>query len=131
MPLPIERFDDCRGNVFGCAERNPRAGLECRYEFADCWNIRERVCAPAEVRRQLDQVSRAGQPYGSCMHVAMALTYLGDRDSAFAMLDRCVKERDGGLIILGVTPEWRELRGDPRFAALLRRVGVVDPARAH
>jgi eukaryotic-like serine/threonine-protein kinase len=49
---------------------------------------------------------------------------LGDRGHAFAWLERCYKEHDGELESLRVDPYWDNIRSDPRFADLVRRVGL-------
>src|SRR5262249_55642782 len=50
---------------------------------------------------------------------------LGKRDRAFMLLERAYAERDPGLTVLKVEPEWDNLRSDPRFADLMRRVGLA------
>jgi TolB-like protein/Tfp pilus assembly protein PilF len=57
-------------------------------------------------------------------YVAWAHSEGGDRDAAFATLERAVVERDWYLIRLAVAPQWDPLRGDPRFDDLLARVGL-------
>jgi serine/threonine-protein kinase len=52
---------------------------------------------------------------------------LGDRDRAFEWLDKAVSERSPLMVFLNVERGWDSLRGDPRFAALVERVGL--PAR--
>jgi serine/threonine-protein kinase len=47
---------------------------------------------------------------------------LNDRDAAFATLERSVQLHDASLLGLTTTPELAPLRGDPRYAALVRRV---------
>jgi tetratricopeptide (TPR) repeat protein len=47
---------------------------------------------------------------------------LGDRDRAFAELDNAFRAKDGGLLYLKVDPFLDPIRGDPRYAALLRRL---------
>jgi Tfp pilus assembly protein PilF len=56
----------------------------------------------------------------------MVLVYLGldDKENAFAWLDKAYAERSNYLIYLNVEPLVDGLRGDPRFAALLQKVGV-------
>ena len=49
---------------------------------------------------------------------------LGRNDEAFTALDRAFQERDGRLTFLRLDPEWDDLRGDPRFVALLHRMGL-------
>jgi adenylate cyclase len=57
-------------------------------------------------------------------YVAWIQSDAGDRDAAFATLDRAVAERDWYLVRLAVAPHWDPLRGDPRFRDLLARVGL-------
>ncbi|HAF22791.1 MAG TPA: hypothetical protein DCK93_07725 [Blastocatellia bacterium] len=49
---------------------------------------------------------------------------LGERDKAFAELNKAYENREGGLIRLKVDPRLDPLRDDPRFQELLRRVGL-------
>ena len=49
---------------------------------------------------------------------------LGDTDAAFGWLDRAVAERSGSTRYLRVDVRLDPLREDPRFAALLERVGL-------
>ena len=48
---------------------------------------------------------------------------LGDKDEAFTWLDRAIKERDCHVVFLRSSPTFDELRADPRFEELLRRIG--------
>jgi TolB-like protein/DNA-binding winged helix-turn-helix (wHTH) protein len=56
----------------------------------------------------------------------MAFTYssLGDKDRAFACLDKAVEQRSWIIIYLKRDNVWDPLRSDPRFKDLLRRVGL-------
>ena len=59
-------------------------------------------------------------PYG----VALVHAGLDDADQAFAALDQAVADRSNWLVWLKLDPRFDNLRGDPRFDALLRRVGL-------
>ena len=55
---------------------------------------------------------------------------LGDYDTAFEWLERGFEERAFGMALLGVEQSFDPLRSDPRFIALLRRMGFqadIDP----
>jgi hypothetical protein len=49
---------------------------------------------------------------------------LGDVDDAFRWLDIAVEEQAPGLILLRAHPRLDPIRKDPRYAPLLRRVGL-------
>ncbi len=49
---------------------------------------------------------------------------LDDLDGVFACFNRAVDERLGTVIFLGTSPNWADLRTDPRFAAVVERIGL-------
>ena len=55
-------------------------------------------------------------------YVASIYGFLGDKDQAFAWLEKAYKVRDGVDDL--AEPMWDPLRSDPRFADLVRRVGL-------
>jgi TolB-like protein/Flp pilus assembly protein TadD len=55
--------------------------------------------------------------------IALVHVGLGERDAAFASLERAYAARDVHLIFLPVDPKWDAYRQDPRFIALLSRCG--------
>jgi len=75
--------------------------------------------ARQEFRRLMDLAK--GQ-YVAPMFQAWVYAALGDRDSAFAALERSLRNHDAGLTSLTTYSEWAPLRGDPRYAAIVRRV---------
>ena len=62
--------------------------------------------------------------YLSPYQLAMAELRLGDSAAALHLLQRAVDERDPNALCLPVDPAFDALRGEPRFAALVRRVGA-------
>jgi serine/threonine protein kinase/TolB-like protein/Flp pilus assembly protein TadD len=65
------------------------------------------------------------QKYVSSFDVAVIYTGLGEKEQAFAWLEKAYKQRDGWLAgRLKVDPRLDSLRSDLRFADLLRRVGL-------
>jgi TolB-like protein/DNA-binding winged helix-turn-helix (wHTH) protein len=59
-------------------------------------------------------------------------TVAGETDQAFEWLERAYEDRSPMLPAIGVAPVYDPLRGDPRFGALLKKVGLdgVVPARS-
>jgi len=78
----------------------------------------------AEARGQLEGLlkSSAGR-YVSPYFIAMVHNGLGEHDQTLAWLERGYEQRDPRMAFLKVEPKWNNLRDDPRFQSLLRRVG--------
>jgi hypothetical protein len=57
------------------------------------------------------------------IRIAMVYVKLGDRDKAFTYLERAFAEHSGDMIFLNVEPGFDPIRDDPRFKALIRRIG--------
>jgi len=55
---------------------------------------------------------------------AVSYAYAGDADMALRSLERAVEARCYGITYLAVNPIFDELRSDPRFVSLLRRIGL-------
>jgi serine/threonine protein kinase/tetratricopeptide (TPR) repeat protein len=56
--------------------------------------------------------------------IAAIYVSLGEKDQAFAWLDRAFQERSSWLTYLKREPRLDSLRGDPRFRELMQRVGL-------
>jgi tetratricopeptide (TPR) repeat protein len=60
--------------------------------------------------------------------IAIAYAGLGDNDEAFKWLEKALQTRSGAFNEVNADPIFDRLRPDPRFAALLRRMGLPAPA---
>jgi serine/threonine-protein kinase len=58
-------------------------------------------------------------------HIAIANMGLGERDAAFAMLEKDFAERGPQSVSLAIDPILDDLRADPRFADLVRRIKLA------
>jgi adenylate cyclase len=67
---------------------------------------------------------RTGKTYVSPAELAILYGALGQHEEAFSSLEKAVALRDVQLVFLGVDPAFDTLRGDPRFADLMRRAGL-------
>jgi hypothetical protein len=55
---------------------------------------------------------------------ATGFVMLGEPDSAFAAVGRAVAAHDENLGYMNAEPMWAPLRTDPRFTAVMRRMGL-------
>ena len=79
----------------------------------------------AAAQRTLDELTRLrGESYASALDFAEIHATLGDREPAFRWLEQAADERAFHVIYLKVWPELDPLRADPRFKALVRRLGL-------
>ena len=71
---------------------------------------------------QMHELAR--QRYVPAYGFAVAYAALGDNSQAFQWLDRSLEDRGWEIIYVKVDPALDSLRSDPRFADLVRRVGL-------
>ena len=99
----------------------PSAGLAITYA---------KMGRQEDARRVLNQrIEKSRQQYVAADSIAAVYVALGDKEEAFRWLERAFDEHSAPMFYLACHPIFRALRSDPRFADLLRRMGV-DPAKA-
>jgi TolB-like protein/Flp pilus assembly protein TadD len=62
--------------------------------------------------------------HDSAYQVADIYAWRGEKDKAFEWLERAYVQRDGGLSTINADPAVRSLLDDPRYAALLKKLGL-------
>jgi len=112
-----------RGDAAGAAAR-------LQWQYFGGWFGGERVRALVELGRQDEahatqdsMLAQARAGYFNPYVIAKGYAALGNTDSAFAWLEHARDQRTHWLIALPWDPMLTPLHADPRFAALLRRVG--------
>jgi tetratricopeptide (TPR) repeat protein len=73
---------------------------------------------------RLLNLSKSKERFIPPYHIALIYHGLDERDEALAWLEQGVDKRDPKMTFLKVEPKWDNLRSDPRFAALMRKVGL-------
>jgi TolB-like protein/Tfp pilus assembly protein PilF len=75
----------------------------------------------------LNQITlRAASDYISPVSIAYICTALGDKDQAFENLDRAIHDRDPNILGLKSNPIFENLRSDPRYRALLKKMQLEE-----
>jgi len=118
-----------------------RAALERARQLLDIvvietWLARAQLAsgnrgAAEQVLQSLEARGQRGE-YLPSYYMAVLYAHLGNRDRAFAELQRAVAERTGAMVWLAVDPALDPLRDDPRFDHLLtsRRASAAAPITA-
>src|SRR6266498_3940005 len=82
-----------------------------------------------DAHRVLDQlIQKSREQYVAADSIATVYAALNEKDEAFRWLDRAVEEHSAPAASFVFHPQFRGLRSDPRFAALVRRIGI-DPSK--
>ena len=56
-------------------------------------------------------------------HIAFLCNALGDEEEALVWLERGIEQQDPKMAFLPVEPKWRNLRDNPRFQAVVKKIG--------
>ena len=77
-------------------------------------------------RKMLEELAAARtKRYVAPFALARGYAMLGDADAAFHWVDQGIAERCPANLGLGIQLGFERLRGDPRFADRLRRIGLT------
>jgi eukaryotic-like serine/threonine-protein kinase len=92
-------------------------------------SILARAYAAAGERAKAEEIvnalaARIAREQGDPYHLASAYLSLGDRDRALTALEHSFERGSGAVTSIKTAVELKELRGDPRFTALLRRMRI-------
>ena len=78
----------------------------------------------SEARTVLNELKQASkQEYVSGASIAFIYAGLGEKDQAFAWLNKGFEQRSFQMQWVNLDPRWDSLRSDPRFQDLMRRMG--------
>jgi TolB-like protein/Flp pilus assembly protein TadD len=84
---------------------------------------------PADARRLLEELSElAKRRHVPSTCRALIHLGLGEKERALEWLETGCQKREGPMVALKVHPAYDDLRGEPRFQALLRRIGLAGPS---
>ena len=78
-----------------------------------------------QAARMIEQLRKLGvQRYVSPYHLAVIYLPLGDKEQALSLLEKAADERFNLVIFIKVDPQFDTLRSEPRFAALIQKLGL-------
>jgi DNA-binding winged helix-turn-helix (wHTH) protein/Tfp pilus assembly protein PilF len=116
----LERHDDALAFMQRAVEVS-RSGPMMLAGFGFALAAAGRRAEAEEILEKLIALSH--EIYVASFYPAVIHAGLGNRDEAFAWLEKTFEERFGWLVWMKVEPMLDNLRNDPRFDEMLRRVG--------
>jgi predicted Zn-dependent protease len=102
------------------SKASPATNLDLAWVYAMVGRRSAATKILAEVNKL--PTSEAG---GQTVKVAIVYAALGDKEQAFVWLEKASVLHAGGLEYLKTDPYWDDMRSDPRFQDLMRRVGLA------
>lgn len=93
-------------------------------DLAHIYGISGRRAEALNILARLNELSKNGH-YVSPYSYAVLYTGIGDRETAFEMLEKAVANRPWEMVNLKVDHMLDSLMQDPRFAQLLLRLGIT------
>jgi len=104
--------------VLAAAPNEPAVIAMAGHEYAVSGDL-------ASARRMVSRLQQLSQTrYVSPLYPALVYIGLGDHNAAFHSLDQAYDDGSDYLVYLGTDPWADPLRGDPRFQALLKKLGI-------
>jgi len=79
-----------------------------------------------EAQAVLDKLFKLSHEQGRWVppvHFAIIYSAMGNKDEAIAWLNKAIEQHDPKLAFLKVGQGWENLRSDPRFQDIMKRVG--------
>jgi TolB-like protein len=117
--LPDEAFEECAKSLIASGATNPTGveALRRTYKFSG-WPGVHKIFL-----RFLTASWDKDHWHFDAFYIALFHARLGEKNEAFDWLDKCVELRSGPMIALSYGfPEMAELRADPRFAEIKRKM---------
>lgn len=95
-------------------------------EFADTLGIARGEAAYRAAMRRVGEamVAQSKKRHVPAIRIARMFAHAGDKDAAMQWLEKAYLARESPLIRLAVFWDWDDLRSDPRFQDLLRRMNL-------
>jgi serine/threonine protein kinase/tetratricopeptide (TPR) repeat protein len=116
---PLKAVEECE-RALALGSNVAMVRLNVAATFAKVGNMEE-------ARKILDEAEKTWNPGVPVAHLIASIhARLGEKDAAFEWLEKAFQERTFFLAYFKVHPLFENLRGDPRFDALVKRIGIPD-----
>ena len=121
--LVLQKMGDWTGAISALEEayRTARVGHLIGGALGYAYAASGRKAEAQDVLRQLENLPRGRTDFSS---QALVHVGAGDGKGAIGLFERACEEREFHLVLLGVDPRVDSLRDEPRFQAVLARIGL-------
>ena len=83
----------------------------------------------AEARAVIEELLKLPADHYAPYHIALVYNGLNERDKTLVWLERAYEKHTPRMVFLKVDPKWSNLRSDPRFQELLKRLDLPSDAQ--
>jgi tetratricopeptide (TPR) repeat protein len=95
------------------------------YGLADLGYAYARTRKKSEATKILNELLEfSKQGYSLPFDIAIVYWGLGDKDKTLEWLEKASEERSTFLLFIKIDPQWDGLRSDPRFIAIMKKMGL-------
>jgi serine/threonine-protein kinase len=115
------RYEEAIGEFHKAVEVSGREG-ENISALAHCYAVSGRRSEAMTTLKELEE--KYAKRESAALNLAAVYAGLGEKDLAFALLEKDFQSRSGTLAQITFLPTFDALRSDPRYADLLRRMGL-------
>jgi Flp pilus assembly protein TadD len=115
------RYEEATAEFQNAVELSGRASFYLSY-LGYCYAVTGRRAEALRILKELEEKYARREAVG--VYLAAVHAGLGEKDQAFAWLERSFEQRSGQLQYITTRFSLEELRSDPRYADLVRRIGL-------
>ena len=119
--LKQRRYEEATAEFQKAVELSGRASFYLSY-LGYCYAVTGRRAEALRILKELEEKYARREAIGQ--YLAGVYAGLGEKDQAFAWLERDFEQRSGQLPNITYRFSFEDLRSDPRYADLVRRMGL-------
>jgi TolB-like protein/Flp pilus assembly protein TadD len=122
------RWDDATTAWAACVRPGAGCGVDGFARIGYIHGLRGRASQAMQIlntlKARVDERDRSGTQGDLAKDVATVYMGLGKREETLTWLERAAELRSGWMLYLAIDPTFKSLHAEPRFQALLRKVGL-------
>jgi Flp pilus assembly protein TadD len=112
-------FAEATASARRATELSPAQTVSIAFEGFALARSGDRASAEANLNKLLKLSTERFVP---ATHIAIIYSGLGEREKALDWLEKAIEQRDPKMTFLKVEPKWNDLRTEPRFIELMKKM---------